>query len=365
MQCAALAAHGGGGGGGGGGRSAGGYSGGSRGSYGGARYSGGSYSGARYSGATSANYIHSGNANFAHSGQNANALHHGYNGNYWGHNNWDHYFNHGYWGPGWGWGWGWGYPFGLSLWWGYPYGGYYPDYFAPYGPYYASAYPASPYVYDYGPPADSGEYSVASPPQEPLAADALPQSGGEAAPNEGLQYYNEGRAAFQQGNYRDALRMAGHAGVESPQNPKVHELTSLALFASGDYRGAATEAHAALALGAPSSWADIYGYYNDNDKYTQQLRKLEKTVATVPNSAPGHFLLGYHYLMTGAKAEAKEHFSLAAKLTPNDKLAQHIVKQLDAGDAVAPPELPKPPVKGAAPTPPTPSPPETSQGQSL
>ena len=84
-------------------------------------------------------------------------------------------------------------------------------------------------------------------------------------------------------------------------------------------------------------------YYNDADKYTEQLRKLEKTVADVPNSAPGHFLLGYHYLMTGAKEEAKKHFAQAAKLTPNDKLAEHILKQLESGDTVTPPDLPKPP----------------------
>ncbi len=119
---------------------------------------------------------------------------------------------------------------------------------------------------------------------------------------------------------------------------KVHELTSLALFASGEYRAAATEAHAALALGAPSDWTHLYAYYNDADRYTGQLRKLEKTVADVPNSAPGHFLLGYHYLMTGAKDEAKEHFAQAAKLTPNDKLAQHILKQLESGGAVTPPD---------------------------
>ena len=86
---------------------------------------------------------------------------------------------------------------------------------------------------------------------------------------------------------------------------------------------------------------NLYAYYNDADKYTEQLRKLEKTVADVPNSAPGHFLLGYHYLMTGAKEEAKTHFAQAAKLTPNDKLAQHILKQLESGNAVTPPDLPK------------------------
>jgi tetratricopeptide (TPR) repeat protein len=169
----------------------------------------------------------------------------------------------------------------------------------------------------------------------------------EQAGMEALQYYNEGRAAFEQGSYRDALRLAGHSGIDSPQNPKVHELASLALFATGDYRGAATEAHAALAFGTPSNWNDLYGYYNNVDTYTDQLRKLEKSVATTPTSGPAQFLLGYQYLMTGATADAKAHFAEAAKLTPNDKLAQHIVKQLNAGNTVTPPEMPQQPGQGA------------------
>ena len=192
-----------------------------------------------------------------------------------------------------------------------------------------------------------GDQLAANMPPAPVAAEQeQPQEGADQSGGEALQYYNDARAAFQQGNYRDALRLAGHAGVESPQNPKVHELTSLALFATGEYRGAATEAHAALAFAPPSSWADLYSYYNDNDKYTGQLRKLEAAVKSTPNSAPAQFLLGYHYLMTGAKAEAKEHFAQAAKLTPNDKLAKHILNQLEAGGAVTPPELPKPSAAG-------------------
>ena len=70
----------------------------------------------------------------------------------------------------------------------------------------------------------------------PLATDSPDASG-----NEGLQYYNDARSAFSQGEYRDAMRLAGHAAVESPQNPKVHELLSLASFASGNYLAAATE----------------------------------------------------------------------------------------------------------------------------
>ena len=94
---------------------------------------------------------------------------------------------------------------------------------------------------------------------------------------------------------------------------------------------------------APGDWPNLYGYYNDADRYTGQFRKLEKAVSDTPTSAPAQFLVGYHYLMTGAKAEAKAHFAEAAKLTPNDKLAQHILKQLDSNSPVTPPPLPKQP----------------------
>ncbi len=297
---------------------------------------------ARSSPGSQGNFIHSGNGNWSQS-QNFQSLHHPGGYANWGYHDWNPYFRGNYWGSGWN-GWGWGNPFWFSYWGGYPFGwgAYSPDYFYPYGPVYASGYPAGIYNYPY---ADDGQYAANFAPGPAVAAeDAQPAADdGQAAANEGLQYYNEARSSFSRGDYRNALRLAGHAEVESPQNAKVHELISLALFALGEYKGAATEAHAALAFAAPSDWPHLYAYYNDSDRYTGQLRKLEKTVADVPTSAPGHFLLGYHYLMTGAKDEAKEHFTQAAKLTPNDKLAQHILKQLESGGAVTPPTLPKQP----------------------
>ena len=352
-----FAAHGGGGGGGGGGGRGGGGGG------GGMHSSAGFSSGAHYSGYSGSNFASAQHGNYGsvphgnYQGQNFQSYHHpgGY-GN-WGHNNWNNSFWHGYGGWGWGWG-GWGFPFGFGYWGGYPFGwgGYWGDYFCPYGPVYGDAYPMSDYGYAYP---DEGQYAAnyPAPPAAPVAADNPPSSAGQGdgAGNEGLQYYNEARAAFTQGDYRNALRLAGHAGVESPQNAKVHELIALTLFALDDYRGAATAAHAALALAPPSDWSNLYSYYNDADKYTAQLRKLEKTVADVPSSAAGHFLLGYHYLMTGAKEEAKTHFAQAAKLTPNDKLAQHILKQLESNGTVKPPELPAP----------SPKPPTAEKGKSL
>ncbi len=113
-----------------------------------------------------------------------------------------------------------------------------------------------------------------------------------------------------------------------PRDPAVHELMSLALFASKDYRGAAMEAHAALALGPPIDWPTLYSYYENVDAYTNQLRALEKFVRDQPKAAEGHFLLGYQYLMAGSKDAAKKELTEAIALTPGDKLAQHMLKHL-------------------------------------
>jgi tetratricopeptide (TPR) repeat protein len=166
---------------------------------------------------------------------------------------------------------------------------------------------------------------------------------------DGLRYYNAGRQAFQSGDFSNAMRLASHAGVEAPQNARVHELMSLALLGAADYRSAATEAHAALALGTIADWPALLSYFNSAEKYSSQLRTLEKYVGDNPGSAPARFLLGYHYLMTNHRDEAKKQLTEALKLTPKDKLAAHLVGQLEANQPITPPTA-------ATPTPPTPTP---------
>ena len=279
-----------------------------------------------------------------------------WSGNVGNHANWNYgnyYHGYGGWGNGWGWGWGgWGLGWGLGGYWpwyagwgwngGYPYDNYY-NLYPDDGSYYYSYAPTSygdAAVADNGPtappqaPPTSPEAST-TPPSPATSMDAQDQQ----AASEGLQYYSQGRDAFLQGEYRTALRMGGHAAVDAPQNPKVHELISLALFALGNYPAAAGEAHAAMALGPIAEWKDLYGYYNNADKYTAQLRALEKAAADKPKSAAEHFLLGYHYVMTGARDNAKAEFSEAVKLTPKDKLANHYLQQLESNSPLTPPQM--------------------------
>lgn len=297
-----------------------------------------------HSGGTVNSTIRSGAGKAGHSagGQHANwNTHHGNWNNSSGRHHWDNYFHHDY-HRGWGWGWGpywpWYVGWGVSLgWggWGYPYAY---NYYDPGNYYYC--YSEAPYAAAAPAAAvDAGVAQAAAETQTPVAAD------GQQDDSEALQYYSEARAAFQQGDYRNALRLASHSAVEAPQNPRTHELISLALFASGNYRGAASEAHAALALGPITDWNGLYGYYNDVEKYTSHVRALEKAVSDNPKSAAEHFLLGYHYLMTGARDNAKAQFAEAVKLTPDDKLAAHYLKQLQSNSPITPP-APEPKPEG-------------------
>ena len=309
---------------------------------------------------------------FAHAQNNWN---HNWN-NHW--NNWNNWHGHNnFWGWGWwwpvSWGWGWGWP--SWGWGGYGYAGdycYYPDYswydnVGYYGATYATAVPAyqvavAPTVTQtYAPtPALTQESS----PNESQYATAPPQpgeAGQQDASSQGAAFFAQAEDAFRQGNYRDAIKMANHAAVESPRNSKSAELMSLASFASGDYRTAAAQARAALALGPPADWRTLYGYYGDDQSYTTQLRNLEKYVKDNPSAPEGHFLLAYQYLMTGFNKQAMKQFDEVEKIAPNDKFTNELVKKLngespESGEAPpAPPqpsaiapegELPVPPQNG-------------------
>ena len=255
-------------------------------------------------------------------------------------NRYGNYFGRGGYGGygGWGVGLDWGYP--------YDYGYYYPD--------------AGDYYYSYAPTsyASAGAVAVVDPVitatqqlSGPSEIATTTSADAQQGADEALQFYSEARAAFLQGDYQNALRLGCHAAVDAPRNPKVHELISLALFALRNYPAAASEAHAAMALGSIADWKDLFGYYNDAEnytaqlgalevaQYTTQLRALEKASANNPRSAAEHFLLGYHYLMTGARNKAERELAAAAKLTPGDKLAVHYLQELRSNTPLTPPQM--------------------------
>jgi hypothetical protein len=303
----------------------------------------------------------------------------GRSGNWAGNHAWDNYFRRGGYGGygayggyagwggyggygGWGWGgyglgwggyWPWYGGWGLALGsWGYPnnYGYYYPDasYYSytpnDYSTYVPSDYYSSsaPSVYVDGSAVANQQFADSSAIAPTIAEEGSPAGGpaqDQSGTSEAMKFYSESRTAFLHGDYQNALRLATHAAVDAPQNAKVHELISLALFALGNYGPAAGEAHAAMALGTLADWSDLYAYYNNAEKYTTQLRALETAAAANPKDAADHFLLGYHYLMIGARDNAKTQFAGAVKLAPNDKLAGHYLQELQSNAPLTPPQM--------------------------
>jgi hypothetical protein len=225
-----------------------------------------------------------------------------------------------------GYGWPYAYPYT------YPYSYYslysYPDgydrWYTPESPGYA--YPGNAYEYPY-----------------PEAYPNSPAGTESPAATAGATFYAEAKQAFRRGDYQEALRLGAHAAIEMPKDAGVHQLMSLAMFAEGDYRGAALEAHAALSLGPAPDWSTTYRYYgNAIANYTPQLRALEAFVREHPGEANAHFLLGYEYLMLGHPEAAKTQFATSATLAPQDELARRMIEQLGGAAQATTPQKPNP-----------------------
>ncbi len=236
------------------------------------------------------------------------------------HADWDHnrkwwYDNHNHW-VGW-WNVGVGWPLYGAGWWPGYYSYRYPYYYST--PYYGDTYidnnyyssTAVPYSAAYA-PADS---TVAQQPQGDM-----------------MDFYPQAVDAFQSGDYRNAVRMAGHASIDDPKNPQVHLVLSLGLFALGEYRGAAMEAHAVAALGKLPDWQTVYDLYGKAEPYTEQLRALEKAVNENPKSPENRFLLGFLYLIADHREAAQTQLLKALQLTPKDPIAAQLLT--DAGGTV-------------------------------
>jgi hypothetical protein len=285
---------------------------------GGGGHSGGGHSGGGHVGGYSGGGGHVGA--YGHPGP-----HPGYGphpGGMWWHDHGGHWV--GWWGGGPWWGW----PGYLSI-------GFY------------SAVPYGYYYYDDGCgyyAADTAvAYTAAYPPNDTSTASGVTGEapGGDASQpaysGDSMGFYPQAVTAFQQGDYRNATRLAAHASIDDARNPDVHTLLMLGLFSVGEYRGAAMEAHAVISLGKTApDWAKVFSYYGRVEPYTEHLRALEKFVRNNPKAPEGWFLLGFQYLMEGHAKEAQAQLLQAVKLSPRDRIAAQLLVQ--TGGTV-PPEI--------------------------
>ncbi|MDB5389002.1 MAG: hypothetical protein JWM11_4648 [Planctomycetaceae bacterium] len=262
------------------------------------------------------------------------------------------YYNHSwYHGPwrGYGWGWGWGFGPGVSF--GYGGGGWGLSAgtgwggYGPYGPYGYAGYPLGwgyggwglggvvyssgyyPYYNPYYAPVSTQivvyDYSRPIPVVTTAPAGASPTDSGLPPPVNPT--FDAARQAFREGDYATALSGVDLAIEANPADAVFHEFRALVLFARHDYRKAAVTLHSLLSIGPGWDWTTMSSLYADPFVYSEQLQALEKYTQTHPQAAYAHFVLGYHYMIGGHKAESVVQLQQVAELLPNDRLARELV----------------------------------------
>ena len=193
----------------------------------------------------------------------------GTGGGYGGHGGYGGY-GHGHYPTGWGYGgWGLGNTFYRS-----GYGSYY-------NPYWGGGIGGANYAYNYAQPIYVTTTTTA--PSDVAARD-----------------FDSAREAFKAGDYDTALALVNRAIKNNPSDEVLHEFRALTQFAKQDYNGAAATIHSVLAVGPGWDLATMASLYADVQDYTDQLRTLEKYTKSHADEAGSHFLLGYHYMTTGA-----------------------------------------------------------------
>jgi tetratricopeptide (TPR) repeat protein len=264
----------------------------------------------------------------------------------------------GNWGNNYGYGGGWWAPlaFGAATWglastiggWGLGYGS------MGYGgagyvnPYYSSI-PAAVVAsspYDYSQPVvvnnyitNDGDLSNATDAQGGVGGTAAGGAGGNAtaAPvnNEANAAVDDALAKFKTGDYAGALAGFDRAVKASPKDSVIHEVRALTLFALGRYPEAAATLNSVLVSAPGMDWTTISNVYGSVDAYTAHLRKLEDFCRANPDSASGHFVLAYHYLVGGHADMAAEALKVVVAKQPGDLVAKRLL------EAITPPEEPK------------------------
>ncbi len=240
-----------------------------------------------------------------------NVHHHWYNGCW-----------HGYWGSSWyapvvwgGIGWGLG---AIANGWGVTYSSYY-------NPYYSAAVVNQYVPYDYSKPVVISNYISTT----DQAQGGNPQNAAQTQQQQsGLELFDQGLAKFKAGQYIVALNDFNRALEQLPEDPVVHEVRALALYATGDYKAAAASLNSLLSSAPGMDWTTMSGLYGNPSDYQNQLRKLEQFCKSNRNDASASFVLAYHYLVIGSKDAAINALTNVIKNQPRDITAQRMLEAL-------------------------------------
>jgi tetratricopeptide (TPR) repeat protein len=155
-----------------------------------------------------------------------------------------------------------------------------------------------------------------------------------------LMAFDNGLDKFKSADYRGALSDFDKALKMLPGDAVVHETRCLALFAVADYSKAAAGLNSYLAVAPGMDWTTMSGLYGNVEDYTTQLRTLERYTVANPSDPSSHFVLAYHYLVTGSKEAATEALEVVVNNQPKDVTAKRMLDALsppEAAPAVSPP----------------------------
>jgi len=144
-----------------------------------------------------------------------------------------------------------------------------------------------------------------------------------------LDFQRRAEGAFRAGRYNEAARNAHHALVEMPRDGKLFLFTSQALFAVGDYQGAAATIHQGVSLLEPKDWGYVvenYQQYYRGRDYVTQMDRLNEYIKKNPEAAYAHFVRGYQHGFLGHKKTAVRELTKAVELEGRDKLAARLLE---------------------------------------
>lgn len=147
-------------------------------------------------------------------------------------------------------------------------------------------------------------------------------------------FAHQGELHFKAGQYSEAAYAFRHALVDDPENGVLMLLLSQSLFADGKFAEAAGAAQVAMLMLPADQWGVVIDnyeeLYNDNQKYTDQLRALEKARKEKPEEPGLRFLLGYQYGYLGYPTNAVKELDKAIELAPQDELTAKLREQMQA-----------------------------------
>lgn len=144
--------------------------------------------------------------------------------------------------------------------------------------------------------------------------------------DDGMQSFQQARAAFYDGDYPKAMTLVNTALSKMPNDAVLHEFRALVLFAQKQYKESAGTIYSILAVGPGWDWTTLAGLYPNIDIFTAQLRELEEFTRANQTSADGHFLLAYFYMTMGHNDAAKVELQAVLKLLPGDTVASQLLQ---------------------------------------